>query len=169
MIVDALTAEFDQEMTATRKFLERVPQDKLDWAPHEKSMTLGQLALHCASTLGQVAQMATENEVPAPDFGGASPKPGDVKEILAALDESIATVQKILPTFSDERMMETWKATKDGQALLTMPRAALLRSILLNHHYHHRGQLSVYLRELGVSVPSAYGPSADEMPDFLKA
>ena len=162
MISEAFVAELETESIATRKFLERLPEDKLGWAPHARSMTLGQLALHCAGTPGQIAQMATRDEVPVPDFSAAPPQPEDVKRILDTFEESAATVQKILPTFSDERMQETWRATEGGQPVFELPRAALIRSVMLNHLYHHRGQLSVYLRMLDVSVPSAYGPTADE-------
>lgn len=167
-IADALLNEFEQESQTTRKFLERLPEAGLNWKPHEKSMTAGQLALHIATAPGGVVRMAQEDKVPAPEFGRPRPQPGSVREVLDALDQSIATVREVLPTFSDARMQETWTATKDGKDLLSMPRASLLRSILLNHWYHHRGQFGVYLRLLGAKVPSSYGPSGDEVPDFMR-
>ncbi len=167
-IAQALLAEFDQESRTTRKFLERLPDDKLDWRPHPKSMTAGELALHIATTPGGVIKLAQQDEVAAPDFGRPNPKPASTREVLAALDQSIAAVHEILPTFSDQRMQATWKMKVDGKELLAMPRVAFLRSILLNHWYHHRGQFGVYLRLVGAKVPSSYGPSGDEMPDFME-
>jgi uncharacterized damage-inducible protein DinB len=87
---------------------------------------------------------------------------------LNALEESIATVTKVLPTFSDQQMQSTWKMKAGDKELVAMPRAAVLRTILLNHWYHHRGQFGVYLRLLGAKVPSSYGPSGDEQPDFMQ-
>jgi uncharacterized damage-inducible protein DinB len=154
-IAEALLAEFEQESRTTRKFLERVPEDKLDWKPHDKSMSAGQLALHIAATPGQVAQMATQDEVPAPDFNQTRPQPASLQEILDALDQSIATVKEVLPTIDDMRMQRPWRAMMGDRELVSMPRMALCRSILLNHWYHHRGQLGVYLRLLGAKVPSS--------------
>lgn len=162
-----LLAEFEQEAQTTRKFLERLPDDKLEWRPHAKSMTAGQLALHIAVSPGQVVRMAQESEVSVPDFNRPNPQPANTREILSALDETIATVREVLPRFSDEQLQAVWKMKAGGKEVLAMPRAALLRSILLNHWYHHRGQFGVYLRLLGAKVPSSYGPSGDELPDFL--
>lgn len=167
-IAQAFLAEFEQESNITRKFLERLPEDKLTWKPHEKSMSAGQLALHIAMTPGQVAEMARLDPAPAPDFGQPNPQPGSVREILDALDQSIQTVRSILPNLDDSTMQKTWRAVKDGKDILAMPRTVFLRSIMLNHWYQHRGQFSVYLRLMGQSVPASYGPSADELPDFLQ-
>ena len=166
-IAETLLAEFDHEALTTRRFLERLPEGKLTWKPHEKSMSAGQLALHIASTPGQVLHLAQEDEVLAPD-NMTHPQPNTVREVLDVLDQSIATVRKILPTFPDDRMHAIWKMKMDGKELMSMPRVAFLRSILLNHWYHHRGQFGVYLRLVGATVPSSYGPSGDEMPDFLQ-
>ena len=167
-IAEALLAEFEQEARTTRKFLEQLPFDKLTWKPHEKSMTAGQLALHIATLPGGIAQFARQDVVPAPDFGRANPQPTSTAQIVQALDESIAAVRETLPTIDDARMHGMWRMTKDGKELLSMPRVALLRSILLNHWYHHRGQFGVYLRLVGAKVPSSYGPSGDELPDFMQ-
>jgi uncharacterized damage-inducible protein DinB len=164
----SMLAEFEQEAVTTRKFLQRLPQDKLDWRPHPRSMSAGQLALHIATAPGGVVKMAVPDSAPAPDFGDSRPAPASVREVLDALDESIATVRKLLPTFTDERLRATWTATVEGKPILSMPRGAFLRSILLNHWYHHRGQFGVYLRLLGASVPSSYGPSGDEAPEFAR-
>jgi uncharacterized damage-inducible protein DinB len=110
--------------------------------------------------------MALVDEFSMPNRGVSQPE--SVEQILAALDESIAMVRKVLPTITDAQLAETWKMVVDGQVVLSMPRYNVLRSILLNHWYHHRGQFGVYLRLVGAKVPSAYGPSGDEMPDFMK-
>jgi uncharacterized damage-inducible protein DinB len=167
-IAQSLLAEFEQEARTTRKFLERLPADKLAWKPHEKSMSAGQLALHIASTPAGVVQMVVQDEATAPDFGRPRPQPGSVREILDVLDQSIAIVRQTLPTFDDNRMQAIWKVKMNGREIMSMPRSAFLRSILLNHWYHHRGQFGVYLRLLGADVPSSYGPSADELPEFLQ-
>jgi uncharacterized damage-inducible protein DinB len=106
------------------------------------------------------------DEFTMPETG--TPQPKSAAAVLAALDESEKLVRKILPTFDDAKMAGNWRITKDGQTLLEMPRVALVRSIMLNHWYHHRGQFGVYLRLMGCKVPSSYGPSGDEQPDFLK-
>jgi uncharacterized damage-inducible protein DinB len=165
-ISEQLLAEFEQEAQTTRKFLERLPDDKLTWKPHAKSMSAGQLALHIAGVPGQVVQMAQADEVSPPDSN--RPQPASNHEVLQKLDESIATVKRILPTFTDERMQAPWKLKAEGRELVSMPRAVFLRNILLNHWYHHRGQFGVYLRLVGANVPSSYGPSGDELPDFLQ-
>jgi len=165
----AFLAEFEHEAMMTRPFLERVPQDKLTWKPHTKSMTAGQLALHIAGVPGMVTTLAKEDSVPAPDFGAPAPQPQTVREILEAFDASVAKTKELLPKMDDAAMARMWSATVEGKPILTMPRAAFLRNILLNHWYQHRGQMGVYLRMLDVAVPSTYGPSADEPPAFLKA
>jgi uncharacterized damage-inducible protein DinB len=167
-IAQTLLAEFEQESKTTRKFLERLTDDKLEWRPHPKSMTAGQLALHIAETPGNVMHLAQQDEASPPTFGQPRPQPASTKEVLSALDKSIAAVNQILPTFTDERLHQIWKLKLDGKEVLAMPRAALMRSILLNHWYHHRGQFGVYLRLVGAKVPASYGPSGDEPPDFMR-
>jgi uncharacterized damage-inducible protein DinB len=167
-IAQAFLAEFEHEAAMTRPFLERVPQDKLTWRPHAKSMTAGQLALHIAGVPGLVTSLAKEDAVPAPDFG-APPQPQTVREILEAFDASVAKTKQLLPTMDDAAMGRMWSAMVGDKPVLSMPRAAFLRNILLNHWYQHRGQMGVYLRMLDVAVPSTYGPSADESPAFMKA
>lgn len=104
-----------------------------------------------------------------PDFNRSMPKPESLQQILDTFDQGVATVKAVLPTFNDQRMQDTWKMIKDGKEVLAVPRAGMLRNILLNHWYHHRGQFGVYLRMLGARVPSSYGPSGDEPPAFLQA
>ena len=167
-IAESLLAEFEQEAKTTRKFLEQLPEDMLQWKPHPKSMTAGQLALHIATAPGGIIKMASLDEMPIPDFGRPNPQPENLSEIIAAFEASISMVQETLPTFSDEQMLAIWRMTRDGKEVVAMPRVAVCRSFLLNHWYHHRGQFGVYLRMLGAKVPSSYGPSGDELPDFAK-
>jgi uncharacterized damage-inducible protein DinB len=162
-IARSILEEFEQELGTTRKFLERVPADKLAWRPHEKSMTAGQLALHIAQVPAGVVEFSLPDEAPPPDFSNPE-QPADLRQVLDALDRSAGRVRQTLPTIGDDRMQETFKVVRDGRVLMALPRAAFLRSIMLNHWYHHRGQLGVYLRLLGARVPSSYGPSADESP-----
>lgn len=166
-ISESFLSEFEQEARTTRKFLERLPADRLDWRPHPKSMTAGQLALHIASFPAGVMGMAAEDVAAPPDFSRPNPQPQSVKEVLDALDRSIEAVRAGLPRLDDARMAATWTLKHDGKVLMSMPRMAFLRSILLNHGYHHRGQFGVYLRMLGAKVPSSYGPSGDEPPAFM--
>jgi uncharacterized damage-inducible protein DinB len=165
-IATALLAEFEQELRTTRRFLERVPPDRLTWRPHEKSMTAGELALHIAQTPEGVLRLSEPDEAAPPDFGAGRPQPATLGEALSALDESADFVRATLPSVDDARMRDTFRIVQNGKTLLSLPRAAFLRSIMLNHWYHHRGQLGVYLRLLGVAVPSSYGPSGDEAPNF---
>ena len=167
-IADQFLQEFAAESNTTRKFLERLPEDKLTWKPHEKSMTAGQLALHMASAPGSVVQMATQDEFQFSQISNDRTQPESLPQILSAFDESVDTVTKVLPTISDQQMQQTWRLMDGDKELLAMPRAVFVRTILFNHFYHHRGQFGVYLRLVGAKVPSAYGPSGDELPDFLK-
>jgi uncharacterized damage-inducible protein DinB len=161
-IVDALLQELEQEAETTRRVLERVPNDKLGWRPHPTARTLGELALHVAIVPGGVAELAAQPVGQAPDF--VDPSPTSASELVPALDDSIAQAKRVLSGMDDAALNATWKMMRGGQEVFAIPRIALLRSIMLNHWYHHRGQLSVYLRQLGVSIPSIYGPSADEKP-----
>jgi uncharacterized damage-inducible protein DinB len=145
-----------------------LPADKLSWKPHEKSMSAGELALHIAASPAGVLEMALKDESPPPNFAGSRPQPASAEEVWRVLEASIAAVRAKLPTIDDRRMQAEFKVTKDGAVLMALPRVAFLRNILLNHWYHHRGQFGVYLRLLGAKVPSSYGPSGDELPEFLK-
>jgi len=158
----ALLQEFDNEAKTTRRVLERVPTDKLSWKPHPKSMSLGALALHVAASPGVIIGWCAEDET---SFSGqAPPDPTSTEQILAAHDASVKKVKETVPQIGDQGMQQMWTAKAGGQTLMTMPKAALARAIVMNHWVHHRGQLSVYLRLLDVPVPSIYGPSADENP-----
>lgn len=160
--IDEIVAEFERTMSATRRYLERIPEDRLTWRPAAQSMTLGQLALHIATAPGGVAQMSLRDSAPLPDFT-LLPEPTTRQEVLDALEQSAAMVQRLLPGMSDERFGGDLTFTVNGLVVAHMNRGVFLRDILLNHTYHHRGQLSVYFRELGVPVPSSFGPTADEM------
>jgi uncharacterized damage-inducible protein DinB len=166
MSIAAILGELDVENATTRRVLERVPSDKLTWKPHPKSMSLGELALHVAMTPGYITEgWACKDSI---DFGkgggGKPPEPTSTQDILAAHDESVKKTKSALAQIGDDGLRQQWTATMNGATVFNMPKAALVRSIVLNHTYHHRGQLSVYLRLLDVSVPSIYGPSADESP-----
>ena len=162
-IIDGLLAELEQEATTTRRVLERIPQEHLSWRPHPKSMSLGQLALHVATVPGMVAEIAAIDTVTAPN-SFIQPEAATADELVPALAESVAKAKRALGTFDDAKMAATWRLQSDGRDVMVMPRVAVVRAIMLNHWYHHRGQLLVYLRLLNLSVPSVYGPTADENP-----
>lgn len=161
-----LLAEFEEQAPLTRCFLERLPQDKLTWKPHEKSMAAGQLAYHLALIPGGVISGAQKNEVPPPDF--QFPQPESVQQILDAFDAGVATVRGVMPSFDDGAMHSMWRVVDDGKEVFALPRQSLFRNILLNHWYQHRGQFSVYLRMLDIPVPATWGPSADERSPFSR-
>ena len=151
-IIDGMLQELEQEAQTTRRVLERVPDNKLAWRPHPK-----------ARMPGGVAQLvASPSPAQVPTFTDPSPK--SAAELIPALDQGIATAKKALGGMNDAALTETWRLMRGDRELFAVPRAAMLRSIMLNHWYHHRGQLTTYLRELGVAIPSIYGPSADENP-----
>jgi uncharacterized damage-inducible protein DinB len=162
-MIDGMLQELEQESQTTRRVLERVPPDRLTWRPHEKARTLGELALHVAIVPGAVAALVSSpSPAQVPQF--ADPSPGSAAELLPALDQSLAQARAVLGGMDDETLMATWSLRQGDREIFAVPRVAMLRSIMLNHWYHHRGQLTVYLRELGVPIPSIYGPSADENP-----
>src|SRR5262245_21578292 len=161
-MIEALIQELEQEAQTTRRVLERVPGDKLGWKPHQKSMSLGQLAMHVATTPGMVSEIVRQSPFPAPKF--TQPSATSVAELLPALEQSAAKAKVNLRAIGDAGLAGMWRVVDGDRQLMEMPVGAVLRFIMLNHWYHHRGQLSVYLRELGVPVPSIYGPSADENP-----
>ncbi len=160
-ILDSFLAELEQESNTTRRVLERVPEEKLGWKPHEKSMSLGELGLHVATIPGGLAQAMVNDNL---EVAGHPSQPAakSKAELLAAFEESIKTAKQVIGGFDDQKAMGTWKITANGNALLALPRVAAVRGVMLNHLYHHRGQLTVYLRLLNIPVPSIYGPSADE-------
>jgi uncharacterized damage-inducible protein DinB len=161
-MIDAMIAELEQEAQVTRRLLERVPEDRLSWKPHPKSFSLGQITLHLAELPGGVSSMAAEEVFPVPPF---QQKEAESRaEVLQAFERGLSTAVEVLRRMDDQKLMGTWTLQDQGRVVMRLPRQALLRSILLNHYYHHRGQLTVYLRLLNVAIPSTYGPTADENP-----
>jgi uncharacterized damage-inducible protein DinB len=162
MMTTAFIDELTREAVTTRRVLERVPEDKLSWRPHPKSMSLGQLALHVAQTPGMVAELINESRTTPPAF--IQPEATSRAEVLQALDAQIGHAKDRLTSWGDGGLMDDWSLKAGDKTLMTMPRIGMVRAIMLNHWYHHRGQLTVYLRLLDVPLPSVYGPSADENP-----
>lgn len=162
-IAQGFLAEFEQQAPLTRKFLERLPDEKLTWKPHARSRSAGQLALHLAEVPGNVIRFVQETSGQAPDFSNM-PQPAGREEVLRRFDESAATVRSLLPRLNDAAMHETFRILAGEQEVMALPREAFLRNIMLNHWYQHRGQFSVYLRLLEIPVPATWGPSADEAP-----
>ncbi len=164
-IKDMLLPEFDQEMAGARKTLERVPEGKPDFKPHEKSMTLARLAGHVAE-VPMWAVMALTRDTLDLAPAGQPPMQANVmttrEKLLADFDANVAGARKALENTSDEAFMKPWSLLKAGQTLMTLPRIVVMRSFVMNHLIHHRAQLGVYLRMNNVAVPSIYGPSADE-------
>ena len=162
-MIDVLLAEMDQEAQSTTRVLERVPQAQLSWRPHAKSMSLGQLALHVATIPGNVAELASHATIPEPP-AFIQAEAATSAELVPALKASLAKAREVLGGMDDAKLMETWRLMSGGKELMALPRAAVIRMIMLNHWYHHRGQLLVYLRMHNVPLPSVYGPTADENP-----
>ena len=163
-MLEPMMNEIDQEAVITRQVLERVPPDKLSWKPHPKSMSLGQLAFHVASIPGNISKLAQLDEFDASAANFDPPSPNSSAEILTALDASLNTVKEYLDCVSEPAAVGNWRLTFQGKEVFAIPRVGLLRTIMLRHWCHHRGQLSVYLRLLEVPVPVIYGRSADENP-----
>jgi uncharacterized damage-inducible protein DinB len=159
-ISEMLLPEFDHEMSSTRTMLERVPDDKFDWKPHQKSMSMGRLASHTAEMADWAHVVTTTDKLElTPDM-----KPFNAKnraELLDKFDKSAAEARKAIAGASDEDLAKIWSLIYNGNPVLTMPRSAVLRSMVMNHIIHHRAQLSVYLRLNEIPVPGMYGPSAD--------
>lgn len=160
----ATLAELEQETPATRRLLELVPEEKLAWRPHAKSMSLAQLAHHVASIPGSIARMAA---MPGMDAATANfePKPAEsAAALLPTLEASVAAAKAFLEGLTEESAVEPWTLSAGERQVFTIPRLAVMRTLCLNHWYHHRGQLTVYLRLLDLPLPATYGRSADENP-----
>jgi uncharacterized damage-inducible protein DinB len=157
----ALLAEYDQEMASTRKTLERIPMDKYDWQPHSKSFSIGKLATHVAEIPGWGTVTAQTSEL---DFAQPfeRPTPRTTEELLAFFDQNAAQARDAIAGMSDEEFGQPWTLRNGEHVIFTAPKAAVLRSFVMNHLIHHRAQLTVYLRLNDVPVPALYGPSADE-------
>jgi len=161
----ALLPEFDQEMTNTRKALERVPDDKFDWKPHEKSMALGGLATHLANLPSWTVYTINQDSLDLAPPGGepfVTPLANSREEVLEAFDKNVAAARAAIAGASDEELLKPWSLLSGGNMLMTLPKIAVLRGFVMNHIIHHRGQFTVYLRLNDIPVPSIYGPSADE-------
>jgi uncharacterized damage-inducible protein DinB len=160
-ISQSMLPEFDHEMANTRKSLERIPEDKLSFKPHAKSMSLGGLATHL-STINHWAEAIVGQD----SFDvSTAPRNTEMKsraEVLEAFDKNAATARRLIADATDAHLLKPWTLTSGSHTILSMPRVAVLRSFILNHTIHHRAQLGVYLRLNDVPVPSIYGPSADE-------
>lgn len=163
--VEAIRNEFRDEVPSIRRVLERVPQDKLGWKPHPKSRSLGELAVHVAAIPGMIAIIANQDEF-SPNM---QPKPvPSADEIRASFESNVRSAEEALNNLSDDKAAGTWRLTIGGKEILRRTRVQAFRTNVLNHIYHHRGQLSVYLRLLDVAVPMVYGPTADENPFVSK-
>jgi uncharacterized damage-inducible protein DinB len=161
-VTDDLLMEFREELKTTRRVFDRIPADKLTWKPHEKSMTLGQLAMHIAGVPGAIASITAGDSFDVLKGDFTPPTPQSTEEVQRALNHSAEVVEKTLKAANEETSYAQWRLMRGDTVLMAIPRVMAWRSIMLNHWYHHRGQLSVYLRLLGVPLPAIYGPSADE-------
>ena len=164
MDTETLVAELDQEAQVTRQLLERVPLGQRDWRPHSKSMTLGQLALHVAQVPGTFAKILATDEVDFATVDFGAPASGDTGNLVKVLEDSVCGARRWLSQLDDAGAGALYRARVGQQELFALPRHVLVRSLIFNHWYHHRGQLTVYLRMLDVPLPPIYGPTADENP-----
>lgn len=155
--------ELEHESATTRALVERVPADRYDWRPHEKSMTLGQLAQHIAQIPGRIAAIVKDGVFDT-SIRRTQGQPESAEELLATFDGSVAEARNIIGSMSDSDFAGMWRMVRDGKEMASMPRGAAMRTLLFNHWYHHRGQLTVYLRLNDVPLPSVYGPTADFRP-----
>jgi uncharacterized damage-inducible protein DinB len=161
-IAEAMIGEFTQESASTRKMLERLPEDKFAWKPHEKSMSLGRLGAHLAEIPEWAATIVNDESF---DMASVDFKPkvfSNKQELLECFEKNVESFQSVLKGQTDEHLFTNWKLMQGDQVAVDMMRAACLRGFVLSHLIHHRGQLSVYLRENDVPLPAIYGPSADE-------
>ena len=161
-MVDPLLAELEVEAQTTRRVLERVPEAKLTWKPHPKSSSLGQLALHTAMVPGALARILSPDVYNITPFSQAQPTTS--AELMKGLDDGVASARAFLTGLTPERATATWKLMNGDKQVMAGPRIGFVRALMFNHWYHHRGQILVYLRLLDISVPSVYGPTADESP-----
>lgn len=154
--------ELRAEAGYTRRVLERVPDDRFDWRPHPRSMAVGELALHTAQLPRGVTMLVEALDTEMPDVPRTMP--ASTAEILAALEHGVEYAAARLAEWGDEGLAAAWRLRMRGEVVIENERGDVLRAILFNQTYHHRGQLTVYLRLLGIPVPAIYGPSADENP-----
>ncbi|TBL79122.1 DinB family protein [Paenibacillus thalictri] len=159
-VIEDWIGELKREAVSTRTLLERIPEDKFSWRPHPKSMSLGQLALHTAGVAGGLALLLDEavSELPVVPLL----EPATRQELLESLEWSVSLAESKLREWGEDYLRNTWKLVNKGETILEAPRIDMARALMFNHVYHHRGQLTVYLRLLDIPVPGTYGPSADE-------
>lgn len=162
--LDTMLNEFKEEAAVTKRVLDRIPGDKLTWKPHPKSMSLGQLAMHIASVPGSLAKITKPDAFDVSQGNFNPPGPKDLDEVRMTFEQSVRDAEDYLRGMKDEDARKNWRLMYKEQEIFSKPRVNVLRSIMLNHWYHHRGQLSVYLRLLDIPVPVIYGRSADENP-----
>jgi len=161
-IAESMLPEFDHEMTTTRSLLERVPEPEGQWVPHAKSMPLGRLASHIAELVGWTTSTLGQTELDFGAPGAYNPTQFTTTEkLLELFDANVKSARAAIAAVSDADLMVPWTLRNGEHVIFTMPRVAVLRSFVMNHIIHHRGQLSVYLRLHGVPLPSIYGPTAD--------
>ena len=160
-MMDAILPEFDREMAITRRLLERVPEEKFDWKPHAKSMSLGGLGTHIANLVrwGTITLTQLEFDIAS---APSTPQAASRGDLLDMFDRNVATTHITFEGKTDGELMVIWALKNERETMFTMPRVAVLRSFLMNHIIHHRGQLTVYLRLNDVPLPPTYGPTADE-------
>ena len=166
-IIDSLLPEFDQEIAGVRKTLERVPADKFEWRPHPRSATMISLAGHLANLPTWAPLTINQDELDTAPGGKSMdppPPPADTAELVATFDRHAAEARAAIAGSNDAELMKPWSLLRNGATLMTMPKAVVIRSFVMNHLIHHRAQLGVYLRLNDIPVPSIYGPSADESP-----
>lgn len=159
---DGILSEFDHEMGTTRRLLERIPEADLAWKPHDKSFTLGQLAAHIANLLNWALTTFDSDTFDLADAGPRGVPPASVAALLLTFDANVKKARAKIDEQTDPAFFARWTLKNNGEEVFTMPKIAVLRSFVLNHLIHHRGQLSVYLRLRNVPLPSIYGPTADE-------
>jgi uncharacterized damage-inducible protein DinB len=162
---EALLPEFDHEMANTRKSLERLPEDKFDWKPHPKSMSMRQLVVHLATIPGWGPEIINKESLDVAPVGAPPYKPPEVKsrqELLELFDSSAVKAREALQGAGDSLLLGKWTLLMGGKTIFSMPRIAVIRGMVMNHIIHHRAQFGVYLRLNDVPVPAIYGPSADE-------
>ena len=162
MYADTLLSELEQEARTTRRVLERLPAEHLDWRPAPAGMRLGQLAWHVATIPGNISQLAQWDALEAAGVDFEPRMPASADEVMPAYEGALETARTYLRGLTEEAADSRWRLTENGREIFTVPRGVLIRTLLFNHWYHHRGQLSVYYRCLGVPVPAIYGRSADE-------
>ena len=161
-VIDWLATQFDQETKTTRRHLERLPNDQLEWRPHEKSYTAGALASQLVECIKWTTDIFTKNEV---NFDPATYKPynaASTNDLLEAFEKAVGEGKRVLEGVDDEAAMQPWSLKVGGNTLFERPRIDVFRDFTLSHLIHHRGQFSVYLRLLNIPVPGSYGPTADE-------